>query len=426
MNSSLHTGRTPSELLVAARRFVVWLEREGYASYDPYDVWGTRYGLFARRLYYRGNPLGMALITPILLLEILCPERRSLFVKKQRYATADAQLLLAFLNLYEIDGDREHLDKAAGLGEDLLRSSIAGYRGHCWGYPFDWQTNRGRWERNTPFITATPYCFEAFAALHGATGEERYLEVAASVARFVHDDLNDTEAGPDAMAASYGPVDHTQVINASAYRAFVLFEAARQFGMEAYQRKAERNLNFILQSQRADGSWLYALASPNESFIDHFHTCFVLKNLFKLNRHLQDSRVCDAIERGWMYYRKHLFHPGGNPKSFSIEPRLQIARLEMYNVAEAITLGALLKECIPEAFSVARQLARRLAAEWQLPDGHFMTRVYLGGIRHTEPFLRWPQAQLFHALTNLLKASRGRGIAPEETGSKLHGKASQC
>jgi hypothetical protein len=32
-----------------------------------------------------------------------------------------------------------------------------------------------------------------------------------------------------------------------------------------------------------------------------------------------------------------------------------------------------------------------------------VTRVFRGGFRHRFPFLRWPQAQLFYALTNLLK-----------------------
>jgi hypothetical protein len=81
----------------------------------------------------------------------------------------------------------------------------------------------------------------------------------------------------------------------------------------------------------------------------------------------------------------------------------------MYNVAEAITLGTLLKNDIPEAFALAQRLATRLVREYQLPVGHWVTRVYLGGIRHTLPFLRWPQAQLFLALTNLLVAVEARG-----------------
>ena len=69
----MNAGCTTAELWAVAERFVVWLEREGYAGYDPYDVWGTRFGQLARRLYYRKNPLGVLLTAPVLLMEIVCP-----------------------------------------------------------------------------------------------------------------------------------------------------------------------------------------------------------------------------------------------------------------------------------------------------------------------------------------------------------------
>ena len=428
-------------LWAAIERFTGWLDRVGYESYDPYDLWGTRYGLFARRLYYGRNPLGYALVAPILAVETLCPRLRGLFVKKQRFATADAQLLLACLNLHHIcppsssthplrAGERAGvrcsetapwLSKARELAKDLLRSSIPGYSGHCWGYPFDWQNNRGLWLRNTPFITATPYCYDAFAKLSDATGEAAYLDVAESAARFVFADLHDTPTGPDASAGSYGPFDRTQVVNASAYRCFVLFDAARRFGVEGYEAKARRNLNFILQSQRPDGSWLYALHAPGEAFIDHFHTCFVLKNLHKIWLMHPEPAIRAALHQGWAYYRRELFDAADNPKAFAIEPRTQLVRLEMYNFAEAITLGALLKDEIPEAFALAQKLAARLVGQHQLPAGHFVTRVFRGGMRHKVPFLRWPQSQLFYALTNLLLRESGLGSEKLATGATTCG-----
>ena len=330
------------------------------------------------------------------------PGVRRFLVKKERFATADAQLLLGFLNLFAVTTERKYLAKAIGLADDLLGYAIPGYRGLCWGYPFDWQTNKGMWKKNTPFITSTPYCFEAFLGLYDATGETRYLEWAASIAEFVYWDLKDTVTGSDSSAGSYSPHDQTKVINASAYRAFVLIEAAERLGRPEFKSKALRNLRFILENQRADGAWLYAIANPAEAFIDHFHTCFVLKNLFKLNRRLNSGEVRQAIEKGYAYYRRSLFDGRDHPKSFAIEPRRQIVRLEMYNVAEAITLGALLGPEVPEALALADTLACRLGGEYQLSAGHFITRIYQGGRRHTLPFMRWPQAQLFYATTNLL------------------------
>jgi len=390
------------EIWRATDAFIGWLDAHGIKSHDPYDIWGTRYGLMARRLYYAKSPLGTLLVAPLVASELLCPGLIRMFVKKQRFATAEAQLALAFLNLHAATGERQHLVRAEALVRGLLDLSIPGYSGHCWGYPFDWQNNRGLWKRDTPFITATPYCFEAFLAMADATGHHEFLDVAASVARFVARDLKDSVTSTAAAAGSYSPNDRTHVVNASAYRAFVLFEASRRWGVEEYREIATRNLAFVLESQREDGAWLYGLNSPPEAFIDHFHTCFVLKNLVKINRWLERRDVGEAIERGWRFYRRALFDADDTPRSFAVEPRLQLARVETYNLAEAITLATLVRSSFEDASPLARRLAAQVVHEYQVADGHFVTRTVRGGVRHTKAFLRWPQAQVLLALTNLL------------------------
>ena len=186
--------------------------------------------------------------------------------------------------------------------------------------------------KNTPHITATPYCFEAFLKLYDLTGASRYLEIVRSIVDFVFKDLNDTPVGENAAAGSYTPYEYDKVINASAYRAYILFEAANRFGVADFANKAMRNLRFILQSQRSDGSWLYAIDTPNEAFIDHFHTCFVLKNLHKINKLSKDSTVSQEIDRRYAFYSRVLFNRRGLPKSFAIQPRMQIVEMEMYRI----------------------------------------------------------------------------------------------
>ncbi len=404
------------ELREMVDKFETWLTKAGYASYDPYDIWGTQYGKWARKLYYDKNPLGLILSAPIILMEIFWPSLRALFVRKERFATADAQLLLAFLLLCEscraeAGRGREAkyestfwLSKAKELAEDLKGYAIPGYSGMCWGYPFDWQNVTGLVRKNTPLITATPYCYEAFLKLYEVTADKQYLDIVRSIADFIYKDLGDTSAGENAAAGSYYPGDSSKVINASAYRAYVLFDAAQRFGSVGCRDKAWKNLKFILQSQRPDGSWLYAIDSPGEEFIDHFHTCFVLKNLYKIDLLIKEPAVSEAIQKGYAYYRRELFDTHGNPKSYAIEPRLQLSTLEMYNVAEAISLGVLLRERIAEASDLANDLACRLRSKYQTRKGYFITREYVGGITHKVPYMRWAQAQIFFAVASLFLA----------------------
>lgn len=384
-------------------KFLIWLENHGYASYDPYDIWGLPYSLWARKIYYKKSLVGLPFIAPILFIDTFMPALRCVLVKKERFATADAQLILAFVNLYRFFEDDKYLTKAEALGEELLSYSIPGYSGYCWGYPFDWQNSGALWRKDTPYITATPYCFEAYLALFDCTGNKRYLEIAESITRFVAEDLKETPTGENAAAGSYSPIDNSKVINASAYRAMVLTEASVRFNNPEWKEKADRTINFILQTQQNDGSWLYEMIDEGKkSFIDHFHTCFVLKNLYKVNKHKNDQNVKTAITRGFEYYYKSLFRTDGTPKPFAIEPRFQIVTDDLYNYGEAITLCSLLHQDIPSAGPIAQILATQIIEQYQTRKGCFITKVYRGGIKTKFPFLRWSQAQNFYGLTNLL------------------------
>ena len=107
-------------------------------------------------------------------------------------------------------------------------------------------------------------------------------EIMQSIAEHAFTDIKDRELSPTMATAGYNPLDtEGGVINASAYRAFLLTSAALRFSRDDYRRAAERNLNFVLQSQQPDGSWFYA-ADGVRDFVDHFHTCFVLKALAKI------------------------------------------------------------------------------------------------------------------------------------------------
>ena len=85
------------------------------------------------------------------------------------------------------------------------------------------------------------------------------------------------------------------VVNASAYRAAMLTSASRVFDSEEYWEIAERNLWFVLESQNDDGSWPYAKDGVR-NFVDHFHTCFVMKALAKIHRLTGHAETLAALE----------------------------------------------------------------------------------------------------------------------------------
>jgi hypothetical protein len=194
------------------------------------------------------------------------------------------------------------------------------------------------------------------------------------------------------------------VINASAYRAFLLTRAAVDFSEDHYRAIADRNLNFVLQSQNPDGSWYYSVDGARD-FVDHFHTCFVLKALAKIEALTGNPGCTRAIERGVDYYTKNLFDEQGLPKPFSRRPRLTVYRRELYDYAECINLAVLLKGRFPTLDEILSRVID--LGEWQKEDGSFRSRKLLLGWDNT-PMHRWAQAQLFRSLCFLLDQSNPR------------------
>lgn len=382
--------------------FLNWLREYGYEGYDSYDLWATDYGIAARKIFYQNKLLGAPFVAPVAVADIFFPGIRRFITSRKRYATSDAHLVLGFLNLYELTNDSAYLVEAESLAASLINLNVPGYSGNCWGYPFDWQNNRGLWKKGTPFITVTPYAFEAFLALYDVTGKNQYLEIALSAARFALNDLRVTWQDGEAAATSYSPLDDTRIVNANAYRAFMLTEAHARSGNEDFLKAAGRNIAFILKAQKENGAWLYAEGNPKDAFIDHFHTCFVLKNLYKINRHLRRDDIGKAIERGIAYYNEALFAEDGLPRPYAAGKKAGIVKIEMYDMAEAISLGVLMRDRFSENYKRSVSLAKKLK-DYQHRKGFFATRVYSWGPQFM-PYIRWPQAQLFYALTQVMKA----------------------
>ncbi len=383
-------------------RFLQWKRQNGYFSYDQYDFWNTKYGIWSKKLYYRNNKLGALFVAPIFVTELLLPSARKLFVSKKRFPIADAHFIMGHLNLYQITKDENHLVEAENIASELLNNSIPGFSGNCWGYPFDWMTTRGLWKSGTPLMTTTVYCFEAFLHLYDVTKKSNYLDTAYSILQFTLHDIKDYKIDDNTSVCNYSPFDSSQIVNSNAYRSFVLVEGYRRYQDEEALTKARLNINFILKSQREDGSWLYAVNDERDNFVDNFHTCFVLKNLLKINAILKEEQISKAIQKGFEFYKKHLLNKDYSPKAFSKLSRFNIVKKELYDYAEGISLCLQMRRFDNEADKIAEKLLAEVIKKYQKKDGSFYTRINILNIPNKISYLRWSQSQLFYSLTNYL------------------------
>ncbi len=392
------------EVQAAVFRFIGWLDRYGETSHDHQSFFASDVGRRAKALYYTNPVLGTLAVSPMIFCEAFLPSARTLFWKPQRFPIADAHYAMGFAFLSQVYGKDQYYRRAVHFLDVLKETRSRGYDNYCWGYPFNWETRRGTMREGTPLITTVPYVYEAFRQVYQIDKKQEWRDIMHSIAEHALLDYHDFETSANASSCSYNPEpgEPGGVINASAYRAFLLTQAGIDFAEERCQTVAQRNLNFVLQSQNTDGSWYYSVDGERD-FVDHFHTCFVLKALAKIEALTQNPECTRAIERGVAYYLANLFDEQGLPKPFSRRPRMTVYRRELYDCAECINVAVLLQGRFPKLDETLSRLVN--LDGWQQANGSFRARQLLLGWDNT-PMHRWAQSQMFRSLCFFLYQSR--------------------
>jgi hypothetical protein len=389
---------------VTLANFTRWLENYGEVSWDHQSFFAGPVGRRAKALYYKNKWLGTAAVAPMIFCEAFVPAARRLFHHPIRLPIADAHFAMGFAFLHETTGDVTHLEKAVHFLHVLEKTRCPDFKEFCWGYPFDWVTRGGVIKKGTPLITTTPYAFEAFLQVNGLQPRDEWKKILESVTRHVCTDIKDYRFSETADTCSYTPYDQGGIINASAYRGFTLTSAANFFGDDEFLKIAARNLNFVLENQNADGSWPYAKDGVRD-FVDHFHTCFVMKALAKIYQLDGDERILAALAKGVDYYLKNLFAEDGMPRPFSKAPRLTVYECELYDCAECINLCLLLQKDFPQLKGTLETVVTGILEHWLKPDGSFRSRKLIFGWDNV-PMHRWAQSQMFRALAFFLREEK--------------------
>jgi hypothetical protein len=391
----------PDHVAKILAEFTEWLDAYGETSWDHQSFFAGPVGGRAKSLYYRNRLLGTAAVAPMIFCEAFLPRARRLFHHPIRFPIADAHYAMGFAFLYEATGDLSQLENAVHFLAELKKSRCRDFKEYCWGYPFNWVWRGGIAKEQTPLITTTPYVYEAFFQVFQLEPREEWKAILESIARHARFDIKDFRTSEAASSCSYSPFGEGGVINAAAYRAFLLTSASRIFSNDDYWRVAERNLNFVLETQNQDGSWYYAVDGVRD-FVDHFHTCFVMKALAKAHALTAHEGCLKALSQGVSYYLNNLFDEDGLPKPFSKAPRLTVYKRELYDCAECINLCLLLRDRFPVLGKTLEKVVGHVLEAWVKRDGSFRSRkLYLGW--DNVPMHRWGQAQMFRSLAFYLR-----------------------
>jgi len=373
---------------------LAWLDANGWAGYDPYDVRGTSLFLRLNRHSFTSAVFKVFCL--------LFPRWSRLLLRIPRNINAKAVALIAHASLdtWVLRKQPEDLSRAQRALVWLESHPSTGYSGLCWGYPFDWD-NRTFIPRGTPSSVVTAIAAESFLRAYELLGDPHWLEVARSCAVFIARDLQRDEISEQELCFSYTPLDRWHVHNANLFSCATLARVGYLSGTNEWADLVRRGTAYTLRAQRADGAWAY-WGPPDGGLymVDHYHTGFVLRCLDIISRY-SDVDVLAALERGYIFYREHLFTGAGLPKRTEDD----LYPIDIHSCAEAILCLTALSERFPTGLSLARRVAEWTVSHMQAADGHFFYRRYPGLIIRF-PFVRWSQAWMLRALSALLLAEQ--------------------
>ncbi len=392
-----------------------WVEPRNWVGFDPYDLRAHPVYLWASRTNGRLRIPARALRGAFALVETYCPEaaRKLLRIEGALNPKGIALFARAYLTLFALKRDPA-LAELAEHCLKLLRDTVA--PGHCgagWGYPFNWQS-RNFIPANTPNAVVTHAAGDAFWRAYRLWGKEEHLETCSGICRFFLTGLNRHISESGGQCFSYTPVDRMRVLNVSLFVSEFLIRIGVHIGNSDFVAEGMRGVDYVLNNQNPDGSWYYFAAEEGlRNSIDHYHTGFVLRSLRSVAAVTADTRVSEALTRGFAFYWMHLFTPDHLPKMTAEH----LFPVNIHSVAEALI--ALSEFRRMDSFVARYPIAARLTTLLEWTDSNMRDSAgfyYFSKTRRRTariPFMRWGQAWMLVALSEVLAGHNSHSPASD-------------
>ena len=397
-------GSTSERIWSSIASLDAWLDGQGWMGYDPYDLKGTRLFLNLTR---PGENLSFPLRVlrrALLILENRWPltARRVLGVKKEFNSKGMGLFARAYLDLYQATGRPQYQEKALFCLKWLENNPSSGYEGFCWGYPFDWQSAVFI-PRGTPSAVVSSVVGDAFWRAYQIFGEQRYLEVCESICRFFLNDLNQDQIDSDTVCFSYTPLDDFHVHNANLFVAEFLIRVGKELDRTEFLQGGKKAAAYALREQNSDGSLYYWGQVQNHhspDHIDHYHSGFEIRALFKIWNWTMEDRYLEAAKKYYRFYVERLIQRGDGVAQPKMKPDA-LYPVDIHSCAEAILCNSTVAPEFGEALDLLPDLSAWIIPAMQTTKGWFIYRILGGerGERRVEiPYMRWGQAWMLNAL----------------------------
>jgi hypothetical protein len=370
-----------------------YVSREDFSGYDPYDALSSpifRLPLLRSNHYAR-------VAAQQLLKRLFVNVRPLLGITKKVSAVSLARMLEGYAYLFAVEPSRRdyYRDRIALCLNRIDGLRSRGYSGDCWGYEWDWEPHYAAMPvpAGLPNIVATGIVTNALFEAHRFTGIEAPLDSCASAANFVLGDLERTVTTDGSFCWGYFPGDRQLVPNATMKAARLCAQVFSLTGDKELRDAARATVKFVAAHQRPDGAWPYSVGD-RRSWVDNFHTGYVLECLDAYERHANDTSFSRAKTKGWQYYRGSFLTEDHVPKYFDHRATPIDATACAQTISTLSTFGD-----VPGA----ARAALWTLAKMRRPDGGFIYQRH-AHFTNRIPYMRWSIAPMFCALARLLFA----------------------
>jgi len=382
-----------------------FVEQEKLKTYDPYDIWISNLGINAKRLFYDKGLIKSFPILSILMLIDFCG-LTSLLAKKREYPIVRALAAQSALNFYLHTQDKKYLDITRRHLSFLNNNYSKGYSGYCWGLNQPWMSKNRFYSEETPHVTHTPYPLEAYIKYQKITGSKEFDDVIKFVFWFLEEDIPVIYENTKELAVGYSPLPENYiVINANSYVMY-MYALLLDFYPEKedyIKNKIYRIYNFIVRNQESDGSWWYYVKGAKGNFIDCFHSCFIIKNIYKTAQIVDLPDWKKVVENGYNYLLKNFL----NKKEFLVKrftktDKFNPVKWDLYDNAEFLNLSVLIGKR-----DIAEKNLEAILKSFVQNENEIYSQIWIGGIKRYKNTLRWAVMPFIYALCEyLIKLNR--------------------
>jgi hypothetical protein len=369
-----------------------YCRKNDWAGYDPYDALNSR--LFVATPLHRSRICRLILTQALKRLPI--DLRPILQVPKTQNPKAIALFLAAFLKLSAL-GFPDARSLVDVMVERLTALRSPGIPYWCWGYSFAWQTRTIIVPRGAPNLVCTVFAADALIDAYEKDPQPRYLEMAASAAEYILDELYWTDGDGTASFSYPLPGLRTMTYNANFLAAALFCRIQKHYGGTKFLEPALKAARSSVARQHEDGSWNYGEAST-QRWADNFHTGYNLCALQSIARNAGTSEFEGPIRRGFEFYRAHFFREDGAPRYFHD----RTYPIDVHSVAQSVITLLTFSDVDEGNLQLALDVYRWAIDHLWDDKGYFYYRILRLG-KNKISYLRGSQAWMLLAMSVLLE-----------------------